>query len=169
MTIAELLVATIILLLVAGGMTLVISLGSKHLSESVRNSEAAELGSTINAILTNEIGYANTVWIDDENKVTGFLSQNYQDPQYRNSLTTDAGGDYGHLIFKFKEAGTGSNWEVVGEKSYPHGLLAKVDTFLYDPDTAVYTLAVSIGYKGSEIVRREFSILAVNEPTVERE
>lgn len=161
MSIAEVLIATLILLLVASGMTAGVSLANRQFRRSMQNSEAHELYASLESILTNELRYtrhinlSGNISLEDASLENPVLVEEFDSETYRVSgksvepgpdgrvkydqlvaLEFDTDGnailaDYGKLAFAYN----GRYNELLSQKSYPNGLNAKavVKYFRKDP------------------------------------
>ena len=161
----EMLAAMLILVLVAGGMVTAVTLANRQYVNSMRQSEANTLSSTVRTILTDELGYASRIWVDENGHVVKFLSRSYQDPDWASTIATDAeDGGYGHLIYKDLQDDTRSR-ELLSRSAYPNNLGACVDSVTYAD--GLYTVELRIGCGEEEYLAVTFQILAVNTPTIE--
>ena len=170
MTIAELLAATMVLLLVVTGLTTGISMASRHYTRSVQTSEAQELYSTLKTILTNELRYTTEVELTGD-QVDKFYSITYA---VHNDLTalvalksdTAAGSeetaDHGELAL----GSEGEYNRILGSAAYPNGLTA-AGLIGYDQEAETFTVTLSIYDASDEVILEEaFMVRAMNEVAV---
>lgn len=168
MTLLELLCAILILLLVTGVMTALISMGVEQYNKSMRNSQSQVLYSTLMTVISDELTYSTQIKTDDLGNVRQFLSKSYGIRGNLSTIMTDKSGlnGYGKIIF-----GNCDNPEeylhILGKGSYPNGLTARVDSLTYYNDSSTFTVKLSIGYEGKEIHVGTFNVLNVNKTKAE--
>lgn len=177
-TLTELLVATIIMLLVSLGLATGVALSNRQYINSIRQSEAQELYSTLSSVISNELRYTTKVYIDssvsastDGAKINGFYSKTYS-PSSSNSkpyiLIIDENGnettDFGQLAI-----GQASNYNrVLNSAVYSKNLGVKVKIY-YDEYNNLFNVDLEVGViNGDTIIsNRWFSVRALNEISTE--
>lgn len=170
MSIGELLVATIIMLLVSVGLVTGVTLSSKQFVQSLRQSEAEELYSTLSTLITNELRYTNSLTLKNNNEVDTLFSVTYALKSKKTSLVTlDENGDelsygYGQLAF----GNDGEYNRLVGSASYTSYNLGANAKIAYDKDKNLFTVNLDIGIiDGDSIVSHSFDVRSINNITIE--
>lgn len=173
MTLSELLVATIIMLLVSLALTTGVALSNKEFVSSIRQSEAEELYSTINNLISNELRYTSSINATN-NVVTSFQSMTFTPRNSSKSaiiLLDDDGDaltydDYGQIAIGDEN----NHNRILGSASYTKNLGAKVNiTYTNRANHSDYfTVRLQIGVVGSNssIIDRTFTVRALNEVSV---
>lgn len=168
-TMIELLVSTLIVVLVSIGLAAGVALANRQFIKMNRYSEAQELYSTLNTLLTNELRYTNSVVIKNGN-VDSFFSVTYALKNERTSLVVlDEDGnetllDYGQLAL----GNNGQYNRLVGSASYTSYNLGAKAVVTYDADKKLFTVDLDIGEVGGDsIVRDTFNVRAMNTVSVE--
>lgn len=166
MSLTELLCAVLILVLVSGGMATAVSLAARQYQQSMRESEAQILCSTLETILRNELAYTTEIKLNGD-KVEQFQSQTYAIKDSLSSIVIDDPDEkgYGRLLL----GNDVKNMDILGRGAYPHGLLVKIDEngFTYDNSTHCFTVKLSVGCDGKDYATREFQVLNANLKQVE--
>ena len=160
----EMLCAVLILVLVSGGMATAVSLAARQYQQSMRESEAQILCSTLETILRNELAYATEIKLNG-NQVEQFQSQTYAIKDSLSSIVIDDPDEkgYGRLLL----GNDTKNMDILGRGAYPHGLLVRIDEFTYDNSTHCFTVKLSVGCDGKDYATREFQVLSANPKQVE--
>ena len=160
----ELLCAVLILVLVSGGMATAVSLAARQYEQSMRESEAQILCSTLETILRNELAYTTNIKLNGK-QVEQFQSQTYAIKDSLSSIVIDDPDEkgYGRLLL----GNDTKNMDILGRGAYPHGLLVKIDEFTYDNSTHCFTVKLSVGCDGKDYATREFQVLSANPKQVE--
>ena len=160
---AELLCATLILLMVSAGMASGVQLAQRQYLTSVRNSEAQLLYSTIETILTNELLYTTHVqYKDNEMKeVATFYSVTYAVKHHDTALVSlnkdGVEADYGELALGYN----GEYNRILGSASYPNGLGAKA-RLEYDRDNKIFTAYLTISLNNRPYLEQTFQVMSLN-------
>ena len=160
----EMLCAVLILVLVSGGMATAVSLAARQYQQSMRESEAQILCSTLETILRNELAYTTEIKLNG-NQVEQFQSQTYAIKDSLSSIVIDDPDEkgYGRLL----QGNDTKNMDILGRGAYPHGLLVRIDEFTYDNSTHCFTVKLSVGCDGKDYATREFQVLSANPKQVE--
>ena len=160
----EMLCAVLILVLVSGGMATAVSLAARQYQQSMRESEAQILCSTLETILRNELAYTTEIKLNG-NQVEQFQSQTYAIKDSLSSIVIDDPDEkgYGRLLL----GNDTKNMDILGRGAYPHGLLVRIDEFTYDNSTHCFTVKLSVGCDGKDYATREFQVLSANPKQVE--
>lgn len=148
MSIAELLCATFILLLVSMVLVVGVSMALKHFNKSIRASEAQSLYCTLEMSLTNELKYTNSITVAGGTRVKSFRSVTYaiKEDQEVSLVSLDADGD----LVDIGELALGDNGvynRILNSSSYPHGLKAQAHVDYTDKGEGegYFTVHVNIG------------------------
>ena len=170
MSLLELLCAVLILLLVTLGMTTGIRLGVDRFAKSMRISEAKILYSTISTVMAGELRYTADVTVDAAGNVVDFQAVNFgkkqyaQSPPCRNFYSMEEDGtpteSYGEIGYG-TETSAEDMERILGSAAYNYGLTAKVDRISYDDSKGIFTVGLSIGYKGESYLSQEFQVLNI--------
>ena len=164
MSLTEMLCAVLVLVLVSGGMATAVSLAARQYQQSMRESEAQILCSTLETILRNELAYTTNIKLNGK-QVEQFQSQTYAIKDSLSSIVIDDPDEsgYGRLLL----GNDTKNMDILGRGAYPHGLLVKIDEFTYDNSTHCFTVKLSVGCDGKDYATREFQVLSANPKQVE--
>ena len=160
----EMLCAVLILVLVSGGMATAVSLAARQYQQSMRESEAQILCSTLETILRNELAYTTEIKLNG-GEVKQFQSQTYAIKDSLSSIVIDDPDEngYGRLLL----GNDTKNMDILGRGAYPHGLLVKIDEFTYYNSTHCFTVKLSVGCDGKDYATRKFQVLSANPKQVE--
>lgn len=169
MTLTELLAATLIMLLVSMGVATGVALSNKEFTYSIKNSEAQELFSTLQTILSNELRYTSNVQYDTNGNVTYFFTNTYaltKKATYLVVITTDDDGNETETTTEYGEVAFGSDGtynRVIGSGNYSYGLGAKINKLTYDVTSKVFTVELAIGTNDNgSIIDKTFNVRALN-------
>ena len=165
MSLTEMLCAVLILVLVSGGMATAVSLAARQYQQSMRESEAQILCSTLETILRNELAYTTEIKLNGD-KVKQFQSQTYAIKDSLSSIVIDDPDEhgYGRLLL----GNDTKNMDILGRGAYPHGLLVKIDEFTYDNLAHYFTVKLSVGCDGKDYATRKFQVLNANQTSAEQ-
>lgn len=164
-TLSEVLVATILMLLVSLGLTTGIALSNKQFVNSIQQSEAQELYSTLSSLISNELRFTTQINLNNGD-VLSFYSFTYALEDRETSLVSlDEKGNetetYGYLAL-------GSNKKynkLIGDASYPNNLGAN-GTIKYKDGYFVINLKIGT-IEGKEIISKTFNVIPLNSITTE--
>ena len=169
MTLTELISGIIVLLLVAGILTVGVRLGAKAYVESVSASEAQVLCSTLTQCLRDEFRYAETTTQVTED---GVQTVKYFSKNYGGEYTLKADED-GQLMLYSPAVTTGGStsaekkYHLLSSKAYPYGLKANATVEYQDTSdndgnqTFVVTLNIT-GSSGNTLATTSFEVRKVN-------
>lgn len=166
MSLAEMLCAVLILLLASGGMTAGIGLAQKSFVRSLRSSEAQELSSTLESLLTNEFRYTSDVTLNGDTvldyrsvvfnvgdrhvKLVSVDENNYQRLYGELSLLShdsEYGDEYYHLL---------------SSAAYSKGLGANA-CVSFNRDSKVFTIVLKIADAQYNVIsEKHFDVRALN-------
>lgn len=157
-SLAEMLLATLMVLLVATGLTAGVRLAQQQYIRSMQYSEAQELSGTLETILTNELRYT-TIVVLNGSKVEQFYSVTYAIHSAPTALVSlDADGEeceYGELAL-----GHDSEYNrILGSAAYPNHLKAKGRITYAD---GYFTVKLTIAANTEPLLTREFQVRALN-------
>ena len=185
MTLTELISGIIVLLLVAGILTVGVRLGAKAYVESVSASEAQVLCATLTELVTDELRYAGSTAVDDDGTVKIF-SQRFggSDNTSESAVLAFATDDHGHIYLQDTTAsgtttttgtaasGTGTDTStaeqepenlILSTAAYPYNLHAYVETLTYDKDTRIFAVTLNVqGSSGNTLATTSFEVRKVN-------
>lgn len=157
-SLGETMVAMLIMLMVTGLLTSTVKLANEQYARQRSLSEANVLVSTLNSILTDELGYATSVTLED-NDVKSFVAKSYITVE-QESILSDFGGK---LVF-MNEEDSGDRLELLSRSSYPNGMSVTVDSFKFFKDKQYFTVVLKVfDAADNEILQKSLDILAVNE------
>ena len=167
-TLTEMLATIIIVLLVSAGLVTTVGLALKQYDNSMRNSEASVLASTLKSIISNELEHTNvsTMEMDASGNVIAFESTDYA---LKNSLSSfyavdedkSATSGYGQL-FCGKKGDTSQGSLVIASASYTRGLGMKLKSITYNSTSKYFTVRFEVGYDDTSLKTEEFSVRAMN-------
>lgn len=160
-SLAETLVAVLILLLVSAGLATGMTLASRQYRRSILSSESKILASTLNAVIENEL--ANT----PEKKVDGgsvyFYSPNYGGENRTFCLTEESNG-YGKVALADSPDGTGDVMPLVSSSCYANGMGAKVSVTWEGSGRGYFHVVLTIGDSaGEELLTTTSDVLPLND------
>ena len=188
MTLTELISGIIVLLLVAGILTVGVRLGAKAYVESVSASEAQVLCATLTELVTDELRYAGTTEGDgsDGNPVKIF-SQRFggSDNTSESAVLAFATDNHGHIYLKDTAASgtttttgaatsgsTGTDTStaeqepenlILSTAAYPYNLHAYVKGLTYDSTSQIFSLTLEVqGSSGNTLATTSFEVRKVN-------
>ncbi len=166
MSIAETLVAVLILLLVSGGLASGVTLANKYYTKTLRTSEANQLYSTLETLLTNELKYTGEVTLNSDNSLNTFFSVTFSNENALTSIVIVDGNK--ELIDSYGYVAIGSIEDneyryILSKASYPNELGAKVKSIIYDEDKGCFNVELDIGTdKIGTLVDKSFSVRCLN-------
>lgn len=145
MTLMEMLVCVLLLLIASGGMAGGVALASRQYNESLRKSEAEQLYTTLETIITEELRYTSSA--TTEGSTTVFKSKKFP-----------SGGMDTILIEKGEVyiGNTTTNYAVVNSKSYSRGLKVALDRFTLNGN--VFTVQLTISANDKEYATGTFQV-----------
>lgn len=179
-TIAELMVATMIVLMVSATVVIGVTFSARQYNNSKMRSEAQMLAATLADIVRTELANTRTITLGSKSgdvyQLDKFFSLNYaikyDDGQTRfysvdvdeNKKVTPTDG-YGELMLAVKN----DENEMVGHlllasSAYTeYGLGAKVDSITYNRDSSIFHVVMHVA-NGNEILEtKEFDVIPLNE------
>ena len=192
MTLTELISGIIVLLLVAGILTVGVRLGAKAYVESVSASEAQVLCATLTETIADELRYAYSVAGDGKTETTPVMisSQKFGGSAQTGSddavlkFTTDA---HGHIYLQDTStnttpstgassstgtSGTGTDTStaeqepenlILSTAAYPYNLHAYVKDLTYDSASRIFSLTIEVqGSSGNTLATTSFEVRKVN-------
>jgi type II secretory pathway pseudopilin PulG len=165
MTLTELISGIIVLLLVAGILTVGVRLGAKAYVESVSASEAQVLCATLTELVTDELRYAgSTEGTGDANDPVKIFSQKFGGDELE--FKTDEEGDREGQIYLYKAAnGTDAEKKsyILSSRSYPYNLHAYVRDLTYNSTSQIFSLTIEVqGSSGNTLATTSFEVRKVN-------
>lgn len=154
--------AILILLLASGLLVGGISFASRHFEESLTNSQANILQSTLNEAINGELRYTTTIYVDDsENEnFCGYFSPNF------GKIVVDSGE-----VFYSDTDGqvTADGNKLISGKAYSHGITADVNVALVKTTTGTkkyanyFSVTVTVkNKKGKTISTESFSVIPIS-------
>ena len=188
MTLTELISGIIVLLLVAGILTVGVRLGAKAYVESVSASEAQVLCATLTELVTDELRYAGSTAVDDDGTVKIF-SQRFggSDKTSESAVLAFATDDHGHIYLQDTStnttpstgassstgtSGTGTDTStaeqepenlILSTAAYPYNLHAYVKDLTYDSASRIFSLTIEVqGSSGNTLATTSFEVRKVN-------
>ena len=186
MTLTELISGIIVLLLVAGILTVGVRLGAKAYVESVSASEAQVLCATLTELVTDELRYAGSTAVDDDGTVKIF-SQRFggSDKTSESAVLAFATDDHGHIYLRDTTttpstgassstgtSGTGTDTStaeqepenlILSTAAYPYNLHAYVKDLTYDSASRIFSLTIEVqGSSGNTLATTSFEVRKVN-------
>ncbi len=169
MTVAELMVATIIILLVSAGMVTAIRQATENYSKSMAQSEAKKLCSSLETLVENELRYTNVVAYEPAytDGKWYYRSKNYQstetdcdDLQSFAAVTADwTDTEYGIVTVRStKRSSTATrDVRVLSDGMYPHNIKAKVEILGYS--AGLFNVRVTVKDKdGANLAEDVFTV-----------
>lgn len=172
-TLTELLAATLIMLLVSLGLATGVALSNKQFVVSIRESEAEELYSTLETILTNELRFTNDVVLKNNNEVKSFYSVTYNVKKGETSLLVLDNEDKAVIGDKYGQLALGNSSSncnrLIGSGNYSYDMGAKAN-IIYDINKKIFTVTLSIGRNvdTAPIVSHTFNVRPLNDITVRK-
>ena len=164
MTLTELISGIIVLLLVAGILTVGVRLGAKAYVESVSASEAQVLCATLTELVTDELRYAGSTEGDGTTTPVKIFSQKFGGEALE--FKTDEEGDKTGQIYLYKAAnGTDAEKKsyILSSRSYPYNLHAYVKDLTYDSASRIFSLTIEVqGSSGNTLATTSFEVRKVN-------
>ncbi len=162
MSIGETLVAVLILLLVSAGLASGVSLASRYYTKTVRTSEANELYSTLESLISNELRYTNCAEFDGSGNLVNFFSKTFPiHDDYTNIAIVDGDKNLSNN-YDYVAIGNNDNYNLILSKaSYPNELGAKINSIKYDNGCFVVDLDIGTDEIGS-LVTKAFSVRCLN-------
>lgn len=163
LSLIEMLCAVLLVGLLGMGMVTGVGLAQKQFVKSLQRSEAPQLFSTIETLLTNELKYTTDIDVDENGNVLTVYSNTYALHRAKTAIVSidkeyQETSDYGYIAF-----GNGGQYNpILGEASYPNGLGAKVTTLTYSKENSLFTVTLDIGAKGQSIFSETFNVRALN-------
>ena len=166
-TLVEMLCVVLLISLLSMGMVTGVSLAQRQFVKSMQRSQAPQLYTTLESLLTNELRYTTDITVDSNGTVETMYSTTYA---IKESLTKIVSLDeddqetsgYGEIAF-----GNGGTYnKVLGSSAYPHGLGAIV-SITYNGTYFTVDLDVGSDTTGS-IVQDTFDVKPLNTMTVEK-
>jgi type II secretory pathway pseudopilin PulG len=186
MTLTELISGIIVLLLVAGILTVGVRLGAKAYVESVSASEAQVLCATLTELVTDELRYAGTTAVDGDGTVK-FFSQRFggSDNTSESAVLAFATDDHGHIYLQDTSASgtttttgaatsgsTGTDTStaeqepenlILSTAAYPYNLHAYVKGLTYNSTSRIFSLTLEVqGSSGNTLATTSFEVRKVN-------
>lgn len=140
MSLAETLIAVLILLLVSSGLVTTVVIASNQYKEANRYSEAKILISTLSNVLVDELTNASNVNYHVENDSIVFDSYTSERFFEKTSFETDVNG---YLIAK-NMANTSENYNLLSKKAYVYDLKAKINYIYFSPKANSFKLDLEI-------------------------
>ena len=186
MTLTELISGIIVLLLVAGILTVGVRLGAKAYVESVSASEAQVLCATLTELVTDELRYAGSTAVDDDGTVKIF-SQRFggSDNTSESAVLAFATDNHGHIYLQDTTttpstgassstgtSGTGTDTStaeqepenlILSTAAYPYNLHAYVEDLTYNSASRIFSLTIEVqGSSGNTLATTSFEVRKVN-------
>lgn len=188
MTLTELISGIIVLLLVAGILTVGVRLGAKAYVESVSASEAQVLCATLTELVTDELRYAGTTeGTGTANDPVKIFSQRFggSDNTTESAVLAFATDDHGHIYLQDTSASgtttttgaatsgsTGTDTStaeqepenlILSTAAYPYNLHAYVKDLTYDSTSQIFSLTLEVqGSSGNTLATTSFEVRKVN-------
>ncbi len=171
-TLTEVLATVIIVGLVSAMLAGGVMLANKQFSSSMARSQAQELYSTLAKTLDNDLRYTGEFDNSDKDKGVHYYSEAHgaeiPDRLYLKTLTDDGNiqdmHEYGQLALCTEDGSTISR--LLGRGAYNNGLVARVDSFSYDPDFDCFVIKLSVARlsdTASPIIDgKQFTVKALN-------
>ncbi|MBQ9545152.1 MAG: hypothetical protein IJV00_08500 [Clostridia bacterium] len=167
-SLAEMLIATLLLVLVSGAMVTGVLFASTSFSKSMMRSESKVLYSTLQNVIKNELANTKTVVLgeaktDGSRRVDKFFSQNYASTLDLSSFRViPSGREYGELAL-------GSETEVnrlLSSSAYTYGLGAKVEVSYFESAPERFRVVLTIcSTDGTELISEPFDVVPLNAVT----
>ena len=136
MSIIEILSAIIVIILLTAVLVTGVRLGVKAYTKSVSMSEAQILCTTLTTVVSDELRYTGTIYLDSEGNVTRFFIHN----KGEGSFGQDAEG---HVTI--------GGESVLSKSSYPYGLKAEVAVAM-DASKEIFNVAVTVRSKTDHVL-----------------
>ena len=164
-SIAELLVATIILLLASSGLVAVANLANHQFMRSVRQSEAESLYTNLETLIYYEFQHVDTtdpnaLYCDESGKVLMFHSVSFSSESGGAAGTlvslddNDQVAEYGQLAFCIG----GAYNRILGQSAYQNDLAAKAD-ISYNSSAGIFTVTLTIAMDNTIIKQASFDVI----------
>lgn len=173
MSLGELLIAVLIMLLATSTVVSTIQLANKQYKNSMRNSEANLLYSTLSSIITGELSYATEVYVYPDGEVRQFQGNDYQERDYLSSFATKDG----QLVFanadSQNEDGVIDEYrELISKSFYQNDLMAEVKKCEFNKQGQYFRVNLVIsdesGSHTKTIINKTFDVRSINGLTDEQ-
>ena len=164
MSIGETLVAVLILLLVSGGLASGVSLANRYYTKTLRTSEANELFSTLESLISNELRYTGEVELNG-NSLDVFFSPTFSNEDDLTKIVI-VNGDKELVNNKYGYVAIGNTSEyryILAKGSYPNELGVKIKSITYDSTKGCFNVELDIGTeKIGTLIDKTFSVRCLN-------
>ncbi len=169
MSIAEALVAVLILLLVSGGLASGVSLANHYYTKTLRTSEANELFSTLESLISNELRYTGYAKLNiNDNSLVEFFSPTFPDEDVYPTFVIVDGNKELLDDDKYGYVAIGNTNEdvyryILAKGSYPNQLGVKIKFITYNEDHGCFNVELDIGTETiGTLIDKTFSVRCLN-------
>ena len=171
MTIAELLLAMMIFMLVAVGMTTGIRLAFNQYYTALRTAESHVLYSTLSTVIGDELRY--TTIVKTSTGGSGPVTEYQGSAAYRSKygegstlfMVDDDGNrtsGCGQIAYGQPDStGTDGRKLLLTKSAYPRNLRAKISNLTYNNEEGYFTVTLTIAYKDETLISEDFNVINV--------
>ena len=166
MSIAETLVAVLILLLVSGGLASGVSLANRYYTKTLRTSEANELFSTLESLISNELRYTGEVYLNGDSLDTFFSPTFSNEKKLTRIVIVDTNKELLNDEYGYVAIGNTEDNEyryILAKGSYPNELGVKIKSITYDDKHGYFNVELDIGTETiGTLIDKAFSVRCLN-------